>query len=84
VENPDELDTPDADTRTDESHERLHDPGSAEMRQVTAKDVAHNTQESGGNDEDRDSGKSGEDDDEDRESGEDSGEDQDRDEDSDR
>jgi hypothetical protein len=71
VENPDELDTPDADTRTDESHERLHDPGSAEMRQVTAKDVAHNTQESGDNDEDR-------------ESGEDSGEDQDRDEDSNR
>ena len=59
VENPDELDTPDADTRTDESHERLHDPGSAEMRQVTAEDVTHNTQESG---------ESGEDDDQDEDS----------------
>ena len=46
VENPDELDTPDADTRTDESHERLRDPGSAEMRHVSAEDVTHNTQES--------------------------------------
>jgi hypothetical protein len=58
VENVDELDTPDADTRTDETHERLHEPGSAEMRHVTAEDVAHNTQEgddegSSGNDEDR-------------------------------
>lgn len=48
VENVDELETPDADTRTDESHERLRDPGSAEMRHVTAEDVTHNTQESGG------------------------------------
>ncbi len=47
VENVDELETPDADTRTDESHERLKDPGSAEMRKVTAEDVAHNTQKSG-------------------------------------
>jgi hypothetical protein len=46
VENADELETPDADTRTDESRERLHDPGSSEMRHVTAEDVAHNTQES--------------------------------------
>lgn len=46
VENPEELETPDADTRTDESHERLQDPGSAEMRKVTAEDVAHNTQSS--------------------------------------
>jgi hypothetical protein len=46
VENVDELETPDADTRTDESHERLRDPGSAEMRHVTAEDVAHHTQES--------------------------------------
>jgi hypothetical protein len=44
VENPDELETPDADTRTDESRERLHDPGSSEMRKVTAADVAHHTQ----------------------------------------
>lgn len=48
VENADELDTPDADTRTDESHERLRDPGSAKMRQVSAEQVAHNTQ--GGSD----------------------------------
>ncbi len=44
VENAGELQTPDADTRTEESHERLQDPGSAEMRQVSAEDVAHNTQ----------------------------------------
>ena len=59
VENVDELETPDADTRTDESHERLQDPGSAEMRKVTAEDVAHNTQ--GGSDEDEQSRGSGED-----------------------
>lgn len=47
VENVDELETPDADARTDESRERLQDPGSAEIREVTAEDVAHNTQESG-------------------------------------
>ena len=52
VENPDELDTPDADTRTDESRERLHDPGRAEMRHVTADEVAHDTQD-GGDQEDR-------------------------------
>jgi hypothetical protein len=51
VENAGELDTPDADTRTDQSHERLRDPGSAEMRHVTAEDVAHNTHEAGGEDE---------------------------------
>jgi hypothetical protein len=44
VENADELETPDADTRTDESRERLHDPGSSEMRKVTAEDVTHDTQ----------------------------------------
>lgn len=44
VENPDELETPRADTRTDESLERLNDPGSSEMRKVTAEDVAHHTQ----------------------------------------
>ena len=44
AENADELQTPDADTRTEESRERLQDPGSAEMRQVSAEDVAHNTQ----------------------------------------
>lgn len=60
VENPDELDTPDADTRTDESRERLRDPGSAEMRHVSAEDVAHDTQgtsgEKGKEEDDEDSG----------------------------
>jgi|SRR5690349_13235511 hypothetical protein len=56
VENVDELETPDADTRTDESRERLQDPGSAEMRKVTAEDVAHNTQESDGESGDDESG----------------------------
>jgi hypothetical protein len=54
VENADELETPDADTRTDESRERLRDPGSAEMRQVSAEDVAHNTQESSDDPDERD------------------------------
>jgi hypothetical protein len=40
-----ELETPDADTRTEESRERLHDPGSSEMRKVTAEDVAHVNQD---------------------------------------
>jgi hypothetical protein len=44
VEDADELETPDADTRTEESKERLHDPGSSKMREVTAEDVVHNTQ----------------------------------------
>jgi hypothetical protein len=56
VENVDELETPDADTRTDESRERLQDPGNAEMRKVTAEDVAHNTQESDGESGDDESG----------------------------
>jgi hypothetical protein len=71
VENVDELDTPDADTRTDESQERLKDPGSAEMRKVTAEDVTHNTQKSGDDAEDREAD---EDDDGDRGSDEDEGE----------
>jgi hypothetical protein len=68
VENVDELETPDADTRTDESHERLKDPGSAEMRQVTAEDVTHNTQKSR---DDAEGGETDEDDAEDRETDED-------------
>jgi hypothetical protein len=39
-----ELETPDADTRTEESRERLRDPGSSEMRKVSAEDVVHDTQ----------------------------------------
>ena len=44
VEDPSELQTPDADTRTEETRQRLNDPGSSEMRKVTAEDVAHDTQ----------------------------------------
>jgi PRC-barrel domain len=44
VEDPGGLETPDADTRTEESRERLHHPGSSEMRKVTAEDIAHDTQ----------------------------------------
>jgi hypothetical protein len=35
----DKLETPNADKRTDETRERLQDPGSAEIRKVTADDV---------------------------------------------
>ena len=45
VEDPDQLETPDADTRTDESKERLHNPGSSETRDVTAGDVVHDDQQ---------------------------------------
>jgi hypothetical protein len=44
VENADELDTPNADTRTDASRERLGDPGNSELREVSAEDVTHDTQ----------------------------------------
>jgi PRC-barrel domain len=39
AENVEELDTPDSDKRTEETRERLQDPGSSEIRQVTADDV---------------------------------------------
>jgi hypothetical protein len=39
AEDVDQLETPNADTRTDETRERLQDPGSAEIRKVTADDV---------------------------------------------
>lgn len=39
-----QLETPDADRRTEETHERLHDPGRSEMRKVTAEDVTHDNQ----------------------------------------
>ena len=45
VEDPDQLETPDADTRTAESEQRLNDPGSSETRDVTAEDVAHDEQQ---------------------------------------
>ena len=47
VEDPGRLDTPDADMRTEESDERLHNPGSSETRHVTAADVAHDQQAEG-------------------------------------
>jgi hypothetical protein len=58
VEDAGELDTPDADTRTEETRERLNDPGSSEMRKVTAEDIAHSTQEGedGGRKRDEDGG----------------------------
>jgi hypothetical protein len=67
VENADELDTPDADTRTDESRERLHDPGSSEMRKVTAEDVAHHStgKKSDDGDDEEDAGDRAEDENED-------------------
>jgi hypothetical protein len=66
----DDLETPDADKRTDESRERLEDPGSAEMRNVNAEDVAEGKDDqtgdgSGGDDEDSESREDGDDEDED-------------------
>jgi hypothetical protein len=45
VDDPDQLETPDADTRTEETVERLNNPGSSETREVTATDVAHDDQD---------------------------------------
>jgi len=39
VEDVDKLESPDADKRTDETRERLEDPGSSEIRKVSAQDV---------------------------------------------
>jgi hypothetical protein len=53
VDNADDLETPDSDQRTDESRERLEDPGSAEIRSVNAEDVAEGKEdEPGGDDKD--------------------------------
>jgi hypothetical protein len=71
VENPDELDTPDPDTRSEESRERLRDPGSAEMRHVSAEQVAHNTQGSSDAGESDHEGPRDHDEDEDEHDGED-------------
>ncbi len=40
VQDVDRLETPDADTRTEETQARLEDPGSAETRHINAQDVA--------------------------------------------
>jgi hypothetical protein len=45
AEDPSQLETPSADKRTDETKERVRDPGSSEIRKVTADDVV----EQGGN-----------------------------------
>lgn len=50
------IETPDADTRTDETMKRLAEPANNEARKVTAEDVSHDTQ-------DTDKGESDEDDD---------------------
>ncbi len=39
VEDPDDLETPDADKRTEETYERVRDPGTDELRDVSAEDV---------------------------------------------
>jgi hypothetical protein len=39
ADDPDDLETPDADKRTDETVERARDPGSSELRDVDAQDV---------------------------------------------
>jgi hypothetical protein len=39
VDDPDDLDTPDPDKRTEETNERARDPGSSELRDVDAQDV---------------------------------------------
>ena len=45
VDDPDRLETPVADTRTEETFERLNDPGGSETRKVTAADVVHDDQD---------------------------------------
>jgi hypothetical protein len=62
VEDVGELETPDADTRTEETKKRLEEPASADIRKVTAEDVTHDIQDVGDGDkgderdEDRDGG----------------------------
>jgi hypothetical protein len=51
AEDADQVETPDADRRTEETESRLNDPGSSEMRKVTADDVVDDDEggnESGG------------------------------------
>jgi PRC-barrel domain len=48
AEDADQVETPDADKRTEETQERLHDPGSSEMRKVTADDVVDDDDGNGG------------------------------------
>jgi PRC-barrel domain len=69
VEDPDQLETPDADRRTDETHERLHDPGSSSTRDVDAGKIADENAE-GGEDEESGGGDGGDEDTADDETGE--------------
>jgi hypothetical protein len=39
VDDPDDVETPDADKRTEETHKRVHEPGASEMRDVSADEV---------------------------------------------
>ena len=52
AENVDELETPDADKRTDETISRMNDPGPAELRQISADEVAAETSDAGDRGED--------------------------------
>ena len=48
VEEPDQLETPDSDKRTDETRERLEDPGSADPRKATADQLPAGQSDGGG------------------------------------
>ena len=48
IDDPSGLETPDADTRTDETMKRRDDPGGSETRKVTAADVSHDDQDVAG------------------------------------
>lgn len=50
AEDTDQIETPDADKRTEETESRLHDPGSSEMRKVTADDVVDDGDDGDGGD----------------------------------
>jgi hypothetical protein len=54
----DDVETPDPDQRTEESKERLEDPGSSEIRHVDAEAVAEGKEEEAGGDDDDKDGKS--------------------------
>jgi hypothetical protein len=49
VEDPSSLETPDADRRDDETYQRLHDPGSAEAREIDAGAIANEATSKQGN-----------------------------------
>jgi sporulation protein YlmC with PRC-barrel domain len=61
VEDPDNLETPDPDRRTDETKERLHDPGGSSTRDVDAGKIADQNAELGSDDDDQDDGEKDED-----------------------